>query len=154
MSDAPRRRLLWNSPLYGKDAKMTALIVEHLGAAMFLARRRCSWFKSLQISNCTLFRVGGPQSQSSCVIVCEINSPRRGSVRREGRKRKWPSHCFKSCWRAALKWVHEGLWRDSDFEVMALLALGSCRLSVCAVSWWGIKESVEWESSGSGMEAS
>ncbi|XP_040121254.1 putative zinc finger protein 487 [Oryx dammah] len=54
---------------------MTALIVEHLGAAMFLARHRCSWFKSLQISNCTLFRVSGPQAQSPCVIVCEINSP-------------------------------------------------------------------------------
>lgn len=115
MSDAPRCRLLWNSPLYGKDAKMTALIVEHLGAAMFLARHRCSWFKSLQVSNCTLFRVSGPQSQSSCVIVCKINSPRRGSGRGEDRKRKWPSDCFKSCWRAVRWWLC-WLWVVADCQ--------------------------------------
>ena len=134
MSDAPRHRPLWNSPLYGKDAKMAALIMEHLGAAMFLARHRCSWFKSLQISNCTLFRVSGPQSQSSCLIVCEINTPRRGSGRGEDRKRKWPSDCFKSCWRAALKWVHEGLWRN-HWQLSVIL-----RWWLCWLWLWGVAD--------------
>lgn len=109
----PRLRCLWNSPLYGMDAMMAALMVERLGAAMFLARHRCSWTKSLQIHNCTLFRVGRPQSHSSCVIVCEINSPEgAGSEVRTGNG-SGPQRLFKSCWRAALKGVHEGLWRDS-----------------------------------------
>lgn len=64
MNNVPRPHLLWNSPLYGIDAKMASLKDGTLGAAMFLARQHHSWTKSGRIHNCTWFRVSRPRPHS------------------------------------------------------------------------------------------
>lgn len=72
LNNAPRPCFLWNSPLYGMDTKMAALVEECLGAAIFPAQQRHSWTTSGLIHNCTWFRVSRPQP----LIVRKTDSPK------------------------------------------------------------------------------